>query len=321
MFSLVRPLALRRAPLPLYNNALRAAAPSFNSIRIRTVASTVSGKPGSQSLGHAVTNAREEAGNTASDVAKTIAGSNMAQDATPSEASFTNITGAIASQVPQPVMVLGLAGALPYLGTSISSIYLARQAGIAASGGTPGVDPNLAIAILNDCLHIQVTYGAVLLSFLGALHWGLEFAGYGGRQGYPRLLLGLTPVLIAWPTLALSPPAALLAQWVGFTGLWWADQKTTTAGWAPRWFSQYRFYLSILIGTCMIGTVAGASFLGPVGGHSPVHHNLEVIRAERRKLHAENQGETYGDVESVSTGEEGDAYVRVQKRKEGDSDE
>ena len=46
----------------------------------------------------------------------------------------TGITTAIAAQVPQPVLVLGLAGALPYLGTSLTSMYLAREAGIAASG-------------------------------------------------------------------------------------------------------------------------------------------------------------------------------------------
>jgi hypothetical protein len=31
-------------------------------------------------------------------------------------------------------MVLGLAGALPYLGTSMTTIYLAKEAGLAAAG-------------------------------------------------------------------------------------------------------------------------------------------------------------------------------------------
>jgi hypothetical protein len=59
----------------------------------------------------------------------------------------------------------------------------------------------------------------------------MEFAGLGGHKGYPRLLLGIAPVVFAWPTLALQPTMALLAQWVGFTGLWWADSKATNAGW------------------------------------------------------------------------------------------
>lgn len=66
----------------------------------------------------------------------------------------------------------------------------------------------------------------------------MEFAGYGGQKGYSRLMLGAAPVLFAWPTLALQPMTALLVQWVGFTGLWWADSKVTTMGWSK---SRIRF--------------------------------------------------------------------------------
>ena len=50
------------------------------------------------------------------------------------EASARHEQAAVAAQVPQPVMVLGLAGALPYLGTSLTTIYLAKEAGLAAAG-------------------------------------------------------------------------------------------------------------------------------------------------------------------------------------------
>ena len=66
----------------------------------------------------------------------------------------------------------------------------------------------------------------------GALHWGMEFAGLGGTKGYLRLALGAAPVIYAWPTLALEPTMALIAQWVGFTGLWYADLRATSAGWS-----------------------------------------------------------------------------------------
>lgn len=71
-----------------------------------------------------------------------------------------------------------------------------------------------------------------MLSFLGALHWGFEFAGYGGTKYYPRLMLGAAPVVFGWSTLALDPMSGLIAQWIGFTGMWWADMKATTAGWS-----------------------------------------------------------------------------------------
>lgn len=42
-------------------------------------------------------------------------------------------------------------------------------------------DPETAAHWLAVLQPIQVGYGAVLLSFLGAIHWGLEFAGMGGH--------------------------------------------------------------------------------------------------------------------------------------------
>jgi hypothetical protein len=102
-------------------------------------------------------------------------------------------------------MIFGLAGALPYLGTSGFTVYLANQAGEAASGALSSIDQSQALQLLDQALNIQVTYGAVMLSFLGALHWGMEFAGYGGHKGSKRLLLGAAPVLVGWSTLALDP--------------------------------------------------------------------------------------------------------------------
>ena len=50
------------------------------------------------------------------------------------------------------------------------------------SGLIPNIDPGVAITLLDQALNLQTTYGAVMLSFLGALHWGFEFAGYGGNK-------------------------------------------------------------------------------------------------------------------------------------------
>jgi len=60
----------------------------------------------------------------------------------------------------------------------------------------------------------------------------MEISGYGGQKGYMRLALGAAPMLIAWPTLGMQPMTALLFQWAGFTGLWYADSKATIAGWS-----------------------------------------------------------------------------------------
>ncbi|KAJ3478713.1 hypothetical protein NLI96_g9572 [Meripilus lineatus] len=269
-------------------------------------------------LYHAATNIREEVGNSTADLAKAIAGSNVYSDSVePTARTFLGITNSVAHAVPTPYIITGLAGGLPYLGASGATIYLARQAGLATSGIIPNMDPGVAITLLDQALNFQMTYGAVMLSFLGALHWGFEFAGYGGHKGYSRLVLGAMPVIWGWSTLAFQPINALLLQWIGFTGMWYADLKATNQAWAPKWYSQYRFYLSILVGTCIIGSLAATSYWGPVGGHGLVSHDLEMIRSERKQRFPANRGTISGDVEAFAGEAKDDHYVIVKHKEHG----
>ncbi|KAJ7633080.1 hypothetical protein FB45DRAFT_914323 [Roridomyces roridus] len=306
MNTLSRPLrtTFNRGPLALRHRL--AVKPT--SLLVRSVASYPGLKPGSEDFAHARQNIKEEASNATSDLAKAIAGGSIGGE----KSGFMGITGAVASEVPKPVMMFGLAGGIPYVGAAATTVYLAHQAGLAAAGSMTSIDPGVAITILDQALNVQVTYGAVMLSFLGALHWGMEFAGLGGYQGYKRLALGAAPVLFAWPTLALDPTMALAAQWAGFTALWWADSHATVAGWTPKWYSQYRFYLSILTGTCILGSLAGITYWGPVGGHGLLDHELHLIRAQRQELY-EKPEVRYGTQMTITPGDENFTRLRNTK--------
>ena len=94
------------------------------------------------------------------------------------------------------------------------------------------MDYNTITSYLHVLEEVQITYGAVILSFLGALHWGMEFVGYGGEQGYRRLIVGTIPLVIAWPTVFLSHGVALALQWSAFTFTWFLDQRASTNGWS-----------------------------------------------------------------------------------------
>jgi hypothetical protein len=98
---LPRPMAMfRPVTIKLMSTKVRLPTkPATPQGQIRSVASQVSGRPGSQTLEHAATNVKEELGNSASDLAKVIAGANMTSDAitdhggesfvsSPSEARF-----------------------------------------------------------------------------------------------------------------------------------------------------------------------------------------------------------------------------------------
>jgi hypothetical protein len=63
------------------------------------------------------------------------------------------------------------------------------------TGAAPGIDVESTTQFLQQIQHVQVTYGAVLLGFLGAVHWGMEFAKYGGEQGMCIVQSRLTSAL------------------------------------------------------------------------------------------------------------------------------
>lgn len=103
------------------------------------------------------------------------------------------ITSAVAHAVDPQHIAFGLTGAgLPYFGTTAAT--MAQEAGTATMDLASRNDPGVTIAVLDHALSIQMTYG--MLSFLGALHWGFEFARYGGSKGYP---LGPRPSCSAGP--------------------------------------------------------------------------------------------------------------------------
>lgn len=62
---------------------------------------------------------------------------------------------------------MGLVGGLPYIASAGTTVYLAHQAGLATMGLVTDMDPGVALTILDQALNFQVTYGAVMLSFLG----------------------------------------------------------------------------------------------------------------------------------------------------------
>lgn len=194
-----------------------------------------------------------------------------------------------------------------------------------------GMDLPSALAQLHTLEHIQITYGAIILSFLGAIHWGMEFSKLGGEQGYRRLVIGTLPVLFAWPTTFLSHGVALATQWLGFTGMWFLDQRASNNGWTTNWYSTYRFYLSIIVGFSIIGTLAGTGYYGAGAGAvtdpraKHLRHTTERQSAYKsietrvaKKNFPDNgstrvgrvEGKVGGDIE-VESNEDGESYTKI----------
>ena len=108
-----------------------------------------------------------------------------------------------------------------------------------------------------------------IISFLGAIHWGLEWAKYGGVHGYSRYAIGLIAPAVAWPTTLLPVEYALIAQFLAFNYLYFADARATVRGWCPPWYATYRFVLTFVVGASIVVSLIGRGQIADKIGRLP----------------------------------------------------
>ena len=132
------------------------------------------------------------------------------------------------SDVPRPALHLGFAGLIPFVAASLG-VWIA------------GYPQNLI------ALDIQLAYGAVILSFMGAVHWGLAMAGGEAAVSYRRLSWSVAPALVGWLALLLNPVYGLLLMALGFAAVYFGDLRSITAGNAPAWYKALRKPLTVIV--------------------------------------------------------------------------
>lgn len=182
------------------------------------------------------------------------------------------------SEVPRDAYYVGMAGVLPYLATSLTTVYAAAEMEHIASSGTYWLLTQHQVELLLHVLEpIQIGYGAVILSFLGAVHWGMEWARYGGMSKPRRYIVGVVTPAVAWPTLLLSPELALISQFTIFNFLYSEDSLAARKGWAPPWYGMYRFVLTFVVGISIFITLMARGRVGEL--NMPHRTPLERIRA------------------------------------------
>ncbi|KAK3676017.1 hypothetical protein LTR78_004209 [Recurvomyces mirabilis] len=217
--------------------------------------------------------------------------------------------------VPHQAYVVGMAGVVPYLATSLSTVFCASEINRAAEHGTGWLlDANTAELALHAIEPLQVGYGAVIISFLGAIHWGLEWAAFGGIHGYPRYSIGIISTGLAWPTLLLPVEYALISQFLIFNFLYYTDSRASRRGWAPRWYGVYRFVLTFIVGGSILASLIGR---GQIAGKidklpSPVDR-IRSIRA--------SQGEYMEEEEEARRKFLGSEEEEEEEEEEGGDDE
>lgn len=104
-----------------------------------------------------------------------------------------------------------------------------------------GLIPFIATAVLGSfnlwadaLLQVFLIYSAVILSFLGGIHWGLAMAGQLERPEL-KMALCMVPALVGWLAVAVLPEIIALPVLAGSYLLWLNyDLSQITAPWYER---------------------------------------------------------------------------------------
>jgi hypothetical protein len=135
-----------------------------------------------------------------------------------------------------PALWLGYGGLIPFV-AGAALVWAVR----------PDAHPYVTLALAG--------YAAVIVSFLGGIHWGLAL-----RQATPspRLLLwGVVPSLVAWVAVMMPPEAGLVLQGLMLLACYAVDRQVYPAQGLGRWLT-LRFRLSAVAAlSCFVGA-AGA---------------------------------------------------------------
>ena len=143
-------------------------------------------------------------------------------------------TGQARKTIPEMAIFWGWAGVVPFAlltGTAIS----------------------LPADVVGKALQMLVAYGAIILTFMGGVHWGIAMKDGEGRAWL--YTTGILPSLVAVLAIALPSKPAIVTLAIGFAGLLVYDIQLVRHGHAPKWYARLRLQLTLAVIACL--TVAG----------------------------------------------------------------
>ena len=138
------------------------------------------------------------------------------------------------TSLPKHVSLLGYGGLLPF-------IFLALLIPFSLDYRTL-----FEIALVN--------YGAVILSFVGALHWGFAMTvqDISAEQRRDRFIWSVIPALTAWVATLLPMPLGCLLLVIGFVGHFLQDRRLLRVISLPAWYLPMRLRLTLVASVCLM---------------------------------------------------------------------
>lgn len=99
-------------------------------------------------------------------------------------------------------------------------------------------------------------YGAVILSFVGALHWGLAMSlpNMTEQQRSRSFIWSVLPALLAWLALLVSSRLAAPILVFGFVAHFLMDQRLKSRAALPGWYIPLRLKLTSIASLSLLST-------------------------------------------------------------------
>jgi len=147
----------------------------------------------------------------------------------------------ITSSTSPTALRLGYAGLIPFVAGALM-VWLVQP-----DAQPPEAHPFVVLALS--------AYAAVIISFLGGIHWGLAMRH--SEPPAPLLLWGVVPSLVAWVAVMMPPEGGLVIQGLMLLVCYGVDRRLYPGQGTAPWLVM-RFRLSAVAAlSCFIGA-AGA---------------------------------------------------------------
>jgi hypothetical protein len=126
---------------------------------------------------------------------------------------------------------LGYAGLIPFIIFSIGSWF--------------------QLPFISDSINILTAYAAIILSFMGAIHWGIAMSRSEYQNG-KYFIASIIPGLSAWLALLLPQRYAIILLMIGFIALIIYDWSVEKPQRLPGWYIPMRNRLTLVVVMCLM---------------------------------------------------------------------
>ena len=142
------------------------------------------------------------------------------------------------SKAPGIALLLGWGGVLPFVAAAVAKLW----------GG-----PVIALY----ALAWGSAYAGVIITFIGAVHWGIALKHPDDKKRMIHFIWSVLPALAVWPVMTLPPLVRLPFLVVGLGIVWIADMVAYKRGHMPVWYIKLRHGLtSVAISSLVILGIA-----------------------------------------------------------------